>query len=66
MADFDDDGLLTASDLCRLIEHMTGGSQNQPKLARSELDAVVNYVSVDLYSISSTSSPVGRVAFAGR
>ena len=42
MIDFDNDGLLTASDLGRLIDFLTCASENSPKLL--ERDEVVGYV----------------------
>lgn len=42
MQDYDNDGLLTASDLARLINDLTCASENSPKL--SEREQVVGYV----------------------
>lgn len=42
--DFDNDGLLTASDLGRLIDDLTCAAENTSKLPPEERDAVVGYI----------------------
>ena len=47
--DFDNDGLLTASDLGRLIDDLTCAAENTSKLPPEERDAVVGYVWISIF-----------------
>ena len=42
--DFDNDGLLTAKDLGRLIDYLTCTTENASKLDPGEVEKVVGYV----------------------
>lgn len=48
MTDFDNDGILTASDLGRLIDDLTCAAENPSKLPPEERDAVVGYVIIGI------------------